>query len=89
MTVDTLSLAQQLREAELSPTQAEAIATAIGRALIEGAATKADVQLVRGDLESAKHELKIEIERTRNQILLWYVSTQIALGALIVALLKL
>lgn len=42
MTVDTLPLAKELRAAELSSTQAEAIVAAIGRAVLEGVATKAE-----------------------------------------------
>ena len=82
MMVDTLTIARELRAAELPSGQAEAIAAAIGRSVTETAATKADLDLV-------KHELKVEIERTRNQILIWIMSAMVALAGLIVAVVKL
>lgn len=93
MMVDTLTIARELKAAELPAGQAEAIAAAIGRAVSETAATKADVENVRialkADIDTVRHELRTEIERARNQVLIWVVSTQIALGGLIIALLKL
>ena len=43
MGIDTLSIAKDLRAAALPQDQAEAIAAAIGRAMSEGAATKAEL----------------------------------------------
>lgn len=68
MTVDTLSLAKELRAAELSSTQAEAIAAAIGRAVVEGTATKSDIQLVRADLDQGKASLRAEIEQSKLEL---------------------
>ncbi|UAK23415.1 hypothetical protein [Sphingomonas nostoxanthinifaciens] len=82
MIVDTLTIARELKAADLPAGQAEAIAAAIGRSVSETAATKVDLDLLR-------HELKADIEKVRNQLLLWFVSTQIALGGLMIALIKL
>jgi hypothetical protein len=82
MSVDTLSLARELRAADLAGPQAEAIAAAIGRAVTETAATKAD-------LENLGHQLSAKIEALRSSMLLWFIGTQVAVGALIVALVKL
>ena len=43
MNVDTLSIARELRAADLPPEQAEAIAAAIGRAVAESSATRGDI----------------------------------------------
>ena len=82
MMVDTLTIARELKAAELPAGQAEAIAAAIGRSVTETAATKADLELV-------KHELKADIEKVRNQVLIWVVSTQIAVAGLSLAIIKL
>ena len=82
MTVDTLSLAKELRAAELSSTQAEAIATAIGHAVIEGSATRAD-------LKETKSELTAQIEQLKSTMLLWFIGTNLTLAAIIIAALKL
>lgn len=104
MTVDTLSLAQQLRAAELSPAQADAIAAAIGKAVIEGTATKADIQQIRTDFSAEIKELRSEIaqfkieieakidskiEQLRSQMMIWFIATNLTIGAIIIAALKL
>ena len=83
MNIDTLSIARDLRAAELPPEQAEAIAAAIGRAVSESSATKADVQLataatdakidqVRGSLdakiEQVRGSLDAKIEQVRTEM---------------------
>ena len=82
MTVDTLSLAKELRAAELSSTQAEAIAAAIGRSVTEGAASKAD-------LDQAKLELRADIERLRSTLMTWFIGTTFTIAAIIIAVVKL
>ena len=96
MSVDTLTLAQRLRAAELPANQAEAIAAAIGAAVLEGAATKADVETARaatdGKIEQVRTEIeqvRTEIERSRHQVLVGFISTQVAIAGLIVAAIKL
>jgi hypothetical protein len=82
MTVDTLSLARELRAADFAPTQAEALASAIGRSIGETAASKADLREVRLEIEA-----KIEALQTR--LIMWFVGTQLAFVALIAAMIKL
>ena len=86
MTVDTLSLAKELRAAELSSTQAEAIAAAIGRAVIEGAATKADLLQLEARLDA---KIDTKIERLRANLMMWFIGTNLTLAAVIVAAVKL
>ncbi len=93
MTVDTLSLARELRAADLAGPQAEAIAAAIGRAVTETSATKDDLARVEASLrlEIARLDGKMEtkVEALRSSLLSWFVGTQLAVGALVVALVKL
>ena len=93
MMVDTLTIARELRAADLPAEQAEAIAAAIGRSVTETAATKADLETVRvalkGDIDSLRHELRAELERTRNQLMTWIISALVALGGIIIAVVKL
>lgn len=93
MSVDTLTLAKELRAADFASPQAEAIAAAIGRSVTETSATRADVvQLgteLRGEIGKLGSDLRIEIERSRNQLVMWFVGIQIALGGIIVAVIKL
>jgi hypothetical protein len=100
VTVDTLSLARELRAADLAQPQAEAIAAAIGRAVTETAATRADLAQLRSEMAAMHAELKGGIDALRAEtktnmaemkasILTWFVGTQIALGAILIAALKL
>ena len=72
MNIDTLSIARDLRAAELPPEQAEAIAAAIGRAVAESSATKADLDLVRtgldGKIEQVRGSLEGKIEQVRGNL---------------------
>lgn len=82
MAVDTLSIAHDLRAANFAQLQADAVASAIGRAVLEGAATKADLATLRADL-------KTDIAEMKASLLTWFIGSQIALGALLVAAIKL
>lgn len=82
MMVDTLTIARELKAADLPPEQAEAIAAAIGRSVQETAATKAD-------LSQAELRLEAKIDQLHVKLLVWFIGTQVAVGALIVALVKL
>ncbi len=103
MNIDTLSIARDLKATQLPAEQAEAIAAAIGRAVIESSATKADLELARTGLkadldlvrasldakvEQVRADLRTAIERSRNQVTVWLGSTQIALAGLIIAAIK-
>ncbi len=100
MNIDTLSIARDLKAAALPPEQAEAIAAAIGRSVTEGVATKSDLELCeqrlaakidggRGELRSEIETLRTEIEKSRNQLVLWVIGSQVTLAGLIIALIKL
>ena len=93
MSVDTLSIARELRAAEIAAPQAEAIASVIGRALVDSAASKTDLESVEHrfttSLESLEHRLTAKLESFRSSMLVWFIGTQVAVGALIVALVKL
>jgi hypothetical protein len=89
MSAATLSLAQERRSAELSSTQAEAIPTAIGRAIVEGAATKMDVQSLRSNLRQVEAKLETKIEQLRSNLMVWFVATNLTLAAVILAAMKL
>jgi hypothetical protein len=89
MSVDTLSLARELRAADLAGPQAEAIAAAIGRAVTEGAATKADLESLEHRLSTKIEAMGTRIEASRSSMLVWFIGIQVTVGALIVALVKL
>ena len=96
MAVDTLSIARELKAAELSAIQAEAIAAAIGRSAgdsMENAATKSDLKseatLLRAEIDAMGSRLEAKIEGVQSRLIMWFVGTQVAIGALVVALLKL
>lgn len=89
MNIDTLSIAKDLRAAELPSEQAEAIAAAIGRSVTEGSATKDDLNLVKFDLKADIERLRTEVEKTRNQIMTWVIGAVLAVGGTIIAVIKL
>jgi hypothetical protein len=81
MTVDTLSLARELRAADFAPAQAEGLASAIGRASLENFAA--------ATTKAAIAQLEAKIEAVQAKLIMWFVSTQLAVGALVVTLIKL
>ena len=89
MMVDTLTIARELKAADLPPGQAEAIAAAIGRSITETAATKADLELVKQELRSDIERLRTEVERANNRLLVWLMSAMVTLGGIIIAVVKL
>ena len=82
MSVDTLSIARDLRAAELPPAQAKAIAAAIGHSILESAATKSDLAQVEARLET-------KIEQLRVTMMTWFIGTGLTLSAVIIAAVKL
>lgn len=82
MSVDTLSIARDLRAAELPQQQAEAIAAAIGSSILATAATKADLAQLRA-------EIKGDMEQLRSTMMMWFIGTILTLAALMIALIKL
>ena len=93
MTVDRLSLGKALRAAEVASAQAEAIAAAIGREVVGGAATRADIPPPRSDLMRLKTELEAPIDATvgqpRSTMPLRFSGTNITLAAVTIGALKL
>lgn len=100
MNIDTLSIARELRAADLPDGQAEAIAAAIGRAVTEATATKADLDLakqelraesgsIRQELERFRQEVDAKLERVKNEIIRWFIASQITTAAVIIAAIKL
>lgn len=89
MNIDTLSIARDLKAAELPAAHAEAIAAAIGRSVVEGSATKDDLNLVKIELKGDIEKLRTEIEKGRNQIMTWVIGAVLAVGGTIIAVIKL
>jgi hypothetical protein len=102
VSVDTLSLSAKLRSAALTIEQADAIAAAIGSAVMEGAATKADLASIsygmaglRGEIGQARAEignsearLETRIEAAQSKLIMWFIGTQLAFVALLGAMIK-
>ena len=82
MSVDTLSIARELKATKMAPVQAEAIASAIAYSINETSATKAD-------LRELKFELDAKIESLKSTMMLWFIGTNLTLAAIILAALKL
>ena len=93
MSLDTLSIARELRAADVAPAQAEAIASAIGKAVSEGTASKTDVELLVSKVdgnqavlvaqnEAMEQRLTAKIEGMRSSILIWLIGVILALAGL-------
>ena len=63
VTFDTLSAAQELRKTGFEDRQAEAVVTTISKAMSETVATKADLQLLRSDLELFQQSVDSRFEK--------------------------
>ena len=68
MNIDTLSIARDLRAADLPSGQAEAIAAAIGRAVVESSATKADLALAVAGVEAKIEQVRAEVGQVRKEV---------------------
>jgi hypothetical protein len=79
--VDTLSIARDLKATEL-PAQVEAIASAIGRAVTDGVATKSDIQLM-------EERLSARLKSAKTQLLTWLMGVIVATAGILIAVLKL
>lgn len=89
MSVDTLSIARELRAADMPQAQAEAVAAAIWTSINEGTATKSDIALVRSELTQVKFELEAKIEALQSKLVMWMIGSQITVAAVIIAAIKL
>ncbi len=84
MATDTLTLARELKAAEVPSGQAEAITAAIGRSASESmtaSATKNDLALLRS-------EMKTDIADLKSTMITWFVGTILTVGAVVVAAIK-
>ena len=63
VTFDTLSAAKELRKTGFEDRQAEAVVTTISKAMSETVATKADLQLLRSDLELFQQSVDSRFEK--------------------------
>ena len=63
VTFDTLKAAQELRKTGFEDRQAEAVVTTISKAMSETVATKADLQLLRSDLELFQQSVDSRFEK--------------------------
>ena len=82
MSVDTLSIARNLRAVELPQPQAEAIAAAIGSSILEATATTSD-------LAQLKAEIKHDIADLKSTMMVWFIGTGLTISAIVVAAIKL
>ena len=100
MSVDTLSPAREPREADLSGTQAEAIAAVTGRIEANLPDAGADLKLIAVQLQAGlqvldhrlgalKRRLNARIEASRSSLLIRFVGVLIAPGGLGLAVAKL
>ena len=67
---DTLKAAQELRKTGFEDRQAEAVVETISKAVSETVATKADLQLVRSDIDLLRSEMatKADLQLVRSDI---------------------
>jgi hypothetical protein len=86
MSVDTLSIARELKASKLPAAQAEAIAAAIGYSLHENVATKSDLRELELRLDV---KIDAKIEQLKSTMMLWFIGTNLTLAAIILAALKL
>ena len=70
VTFDTLKAAQELRKTGFEDRQAEAVVTTINNAVSETVATKADLQLVRSDIDLLRSEVatKADLQLLRSEV---------------------
>lgn len=86
MIADTLAIARDLKASKMPIAQAEAVATAIGYTVHENVATKADLHELELRIDA---KMDAKLERMRANLVMWMVSSQIALAAIMLAALKL
>ena len=99
-TIDTLSIYQRLKSANLKEEAAREIADVFRDVIESNLATKTDIELIRADIEYVKKDIekfKLEIEktielssaRTKAEIIKWVAGMLIAQGAIVATLVKL
>jgi len=89
---DTLQVARELSGAGMEPRTAEGVATTFARVWSDreqGLATKADLALLESRLDAKFDALRSEFRQALLDQAKWLVGSQVAIGALVVALIKL
>ncbi len=89
MSVDTLSIARELKATKMPAAQAEAIASAIGYTVHENLATKGDLREINAEMREMEARIDARMEAMQAKLIMWMVSSQIALAAILLAALKL
>ena len=89
MSIDTLTIARELRDAEMPSSQAEAIAYAIGRSVTEGAATKADIREVEVRIDKLELAIEGKLDRLKVEPFRWFFAGILAVIGAVVAAAKL
>ena len=82
---DTHRAIQNLKEAGISETQAEAMVAMVGSALGEGVAAKADVQRVEQIVERVEQKLEYEVRSLRSDMQAMEQRITLKLGGLMLA----
>ena len=82
ITFDRLTDLETLKAAGIPEAQARAHAVALDEALRDSVATKADLEMLRLDVDR-------KIEASKNELVKWVVGVAFAQGALILTVLKL
>ncbi len=85
---DKLAYVDRLKAAGIDDSQARAHAEGLEQALRDEVATKADVHDLKRDLIEFKSDLKTEIERAKNAVLVAIISASFAIIGSLVALQK-
>ena len=83
---DTLKAAQELRKTGFEDRQAEAVVETISKAVSETVATKADLQLVRSDIDIVRSDFKSEFDLLRSEMAAMENKIVIKLGGLMVTM---
>ena len=90
--IDTLSISNSLQEHQFSREQAEAIAAAIAQVAGAELATRKDLDLAKGELESAieraRAELKLDLERLRSELQRFILVSVVLVGIAQILVLK-
>jgi len=94
VTFDTLKLAQRLRdEAKFPPEQAEKAASVLGDTFgdwqnQQQLATKADLAVIRADLEQLRLPAKTDLAETKAELIKWVLGIAFAQTGLLLGVLK-
>ncbi len=99
-TIDTLSIYQRLKSANLKDEAAQEIADVFRDVIESNLATKTDIELIRADIAATKadvEKVRADLEKTieltaantKVEIIKWVAGMLVAQGAIVAALVKL